>query len=371
MDQTNYSDLFPGQLDEQLKEILVGYTLGALEPDEMLAVDEYLQEHPELTTTISRLEDSVAGLAYAAPQFAAPVGAKATLLARVHADLPDAVATPTGQAPTEIASGASRATTFPWAVRSESQTHPSVAPRRSRPQRGQPRRRRWSFDNLFDFATGWKVATIASCAALLFFVISTIQLTGALSQTTSKLAGTQADLDRSTTALDRAEQALADVSNQLTDNSAALATLRQEVSDLQAENQELAALNQLVTLDAQSQREELASLLNVNQVVALGATGEMPGARGTLFVGEDSLILVLRGLQPLPAGQTYELWLIPADDNPVPAGLVAIDSTDATKFTTDVTLSTTSFAAVGLSIEPAGGSPQPTGPIVLLGERTT
>ena len=110
--------------------------------------------------------------------------------------------------------------------------------------------------------------------------------------------------------------------------------------------------------------------MTVNQVVALGGTEFAPQAEGTLFVGEDSLVLVLRGLQPLPTGQTYQLWLIPADNAPVSAGLVHVSDGESPNVTTDVTLTTETFATVGLSVEPAGGSAQPTGNIVMLGNRT-
>jgi anti-sigma-K factor RskA len=77
--------------------------------------------------------------------------------------------------------------------------------------------------------------------------------------------------------------------------------------------------------------------------------------------------LILNGLASLPADQTYELWLIPSDGDPVSAGLVQVTADGTTVSQIPMPSQPQEFAAVGLSIEPAGGSPQPTGPIVLLG----
>jgi anti-sigma-K factor RskA len=47
---------------------------------------------------------------------------------------------------------------------------------------------------------------------------------------------------------------------------------------------------------------------------------ELEGAAGRLVVGEDGrAALVVRGLEPAPAGKTYEIWVI--EDRPRPAGL--------------------------------------------------
>jgi anti-sigma-K factor RskA len=49
-------------------------------------------------------------------------------------------------------------------------------------------------------------------------------------------------------------------------------------------------------------------------------TVELTGADGRLVVDEEgAAALVVRGLQPAPAGKTYEIWVI--EDRPRPAGL--------------------------------------------------
>lgn len=72
---------------------------------------------------------------------------------------------------------------------------------------------------------------------------------------------------------------------------------------------------------------------------------------------------VADGLETTEAGRIYELWLID-DEGPAPAGLFnASDGVAAHRFTGRVD----GVQAIGVTVEPAGGSPQPTtDPIIVL-----
>jgi Anti-sigma-K factor rskA, C-terminal/Putative zinc-finger len=84
-------------------------------------------------------------------------------------------------------------------------------------------------------------------------------------------------------------------------------------------------------------------------------------ARGTLVVSPSrEAVLVLRHLAPAPAGRAYEAWIV--DHGRVtPAGIVRGSVLPLTR-------RVPAGAAVLVSLEPAGGSPQPTGPVVLKAE---
>jgi len=364
MDQHNFSDEQPKpvsgqfweQFSEQWQEILAGYALGALEPDEMLAVEEYLAEHPELASTMQRLEESVMGLAYSAPAITPPPDSKAALMARVRADLHEPTPTAQRAAPSSAQPPRiNRLTGMAQATRVASR-----APR-STMRRATTWRQRFadSFDGFFDFATGWKLATMTTAAALLFFAVSTVQLSSQLNQSSAQVTLLNEAVSTRTAELNTATSQLTDV-----------ASLQDELAQLQAEKATLQQSSQQVVQQLETERQQISSLLAVSQVVTLDGTDAAPQAEGTLFVGEDSLVLVIRGLQPLPSGQIYQLWLIPEESNPVSAGLVQIATGESPSLTTDVNLSISSFAVVGLSVEPEGGSEQPTGDIVMLGDRT-
>ncbi|MCB0197499.1 MAG: anti-sigma factor [Anaerolineae bacterium] len=72
---------------EQIIDMLPAYALGALEPEEMLAVDKYLEQHRDLLPQLHLAEEAAAQLAYAAPTTPLPADAKSRLMSRVEADL--------------------------------------------------------------------------------------------------------------------------------------------------------------------------------------------------------------------------------------------------------------------------------------------
>lgn len=91
------------------------------------------------------------------------------------------------------------------------------------------------------------------------------------------------------------------------------------------------------------------------------------GAVARLIVSETSGagLFVAEGLAPLPEGMVYELWLIRASE-PAPAGIFRPDGEGSAVqiLTGDVR----SADAVALTVEPAGGSLQPTSDPVMAAE---
>lgn len=103
---------------------------------------------------------------------------------------------------------------------------------------------------------------------------------------------------------------------------------------------------------------------------AVPLTAPVTGSTATGFVlisadGEDGA-LVVDGLPTLEAGKEYQLWLI--RDGKRTSG--AVFSTDENSYggtRIRAPLSLLEYSAVGITIEPEGGSPQPTGTQVLGG----
>ena len=67
------------------------------------------------------------------------------------------------------------------------------------------------------------------------------------------------------------------------------------------------------------------------------------------------------------ATQTYQLWLVPATGNPISAGIFQPGQAGADSSLTATVPAGTTAKAFAVTIEPAGGKPQPTGPKVLIG----
>ncbi|REE72233.1 anti-sigma-K factor RskA [Rhodococcus wratislaviensis] len=74
---------------------------------------------------------------------------------------------------------------------------------------------------------------------------------------------------------------------------------------------------------------------------------------------QDAVVFVLDGVAPPSADTVYQLWLMPASgDAPVPAG--TISPADVQPTTTIVLDDVGSMSMLAVTVEPPGGSPQPT-----------
>jgi anti-sigma-K factor RskA len=92
-----------------------------------------------------------------------------------------------------------------------------------------------------------------------------------------------------------------------------------------------------------------------------------PDLTGTLVYDPDGQLAILnvQGLAALAEGQTYQVWLIEADETRISGGLFnAWDEAGSASFVIHSPSSLETFVGIGVTIEPEGGSPGPTGPRV-------
>lgn len=104
------------------------------------------------------------------------------------------------------------------------------------------------------------------------------------------------------------------------------------------------------------------------RAIPLSGTDEAPGATGFVIVGVDGRngALVVDELSPLGDDRQYQLWLV--RDGERTSG--AVFSTDEQSYggtRIRAPHSLLEYSAVEITIEPAGGSPEPTGMVVLGG----
>ncbi|HJS18493.1 MAG TPA: anti-sigma factor [Anaerolineales bacterium] len=136
---------------------------------------------------------------------------------------------------------------------------------------------------------------------------------------------------------------------------------------------EISALNNQLAAQAQSLDQIITNLPQNNPsnvvTVSLRGTDVQPHAHGQLIAdpSEQSAILVITGLSQLEPGSTYQVWLIDGGA-PVSAGLLTVDERGQSVLILTSEEDIGSFNSLGISIEPEGGSPQPTGEIVVLSE---
>ncbi|MBI5567640.1 MAG: anti-sigma factor [Chloroflexi bacterium] len=139
------------------------------------------------------------------------------------------------------------------------------------------------------------------------------------------------------------------------------ASLDAEVARLR---QETALLQQQLS----TQREVLAQIASP-QVQALTITGTdlQPTAFGQLLADPrtTTALLIVSDLRSLPADRVYQFWLI-RNDVPISGGIFSVDDQGRAVLPIELAEAVDSFDAMGVSIEPLGGSRQPTGDIVML-----
>jgi anti-sigma-K factor RskA len=106
------------------------------------------------------------------------------------------------------------------------------------------------------------------------------------------------------------------------------------------------------------------SLLNAPDVRA--TTTAMKRGKGILIYSrsEHRLVLIGRGMPVLPANQTYQLWMIGKTGDPISGGVFRPDQKGNVEVPASGNLD--AVDGMGVSVEPAGGSAQPTSGTVQL-----
>jgi hypothetical protein len=103
------------------------------------------------------------------------------------------------------------------------------------------------------------------------------------------------------------------------------------------------------------------------QMMILGGQGPQPEARGRVFWSARARrgIIVASNLAPLPPDRQYELWVF-QNGKPINAGVFDADAGGNALFeSTEFPQAPQVAEMFAVTVEPRGGMPAPTGPIVL------
>lgn len=147
------------------------------------------------------------------------------------------------------------------------------------------------------------------------------------------------------------------------------ARLRRQREELTSRNSELA---QRIESDRSelARRDLRARVMESDDVrlLFLGGHGPQPNARAKVFWSERARrgVLVAGTLEKLPADRQYQLWVF-VDGKPVDAGVFDADADGRALFESKDLAAIRTAENFAVTVEPRGGVPQPTGPIVLLG----
>ena len=134
--------------------------------------------------------------------------------------------------------------------------------------------------------------------------------------------------------------------------SSSLRSARAEVANLQAERNQL---------------REAVEILSKSETktVQFGLAANQP--HGRVFVNRNhGLVFVGSQLPELASDRTFELWLIPGQGSPEAAGLFRPNAAGDFVSVRRAPVDTARIQAVAVSVEPQGGSPQPTTKPILI-----
>jgi hypothetical protein len=187
-----------------------------------------------------------------------------------------------------------------------------------------------------------------------------------LQQETAQVAGLQRDV---TAREGLARQLREELDVRRTD----LTELRDQLIQREAELNELRT--QLAQRETSSQRmgnrqDDIVSLLKHPhaRVVMLAGTERAKQAGGLVLFdpGGKRALFYAFDLPDLPAGTVYQLWAI--DDRPASLGLFTLDAGRKGRLLIKEIRNLSRLRQVAITVEPAGGRPQPTGAMYLTGE---
>jgi hypothetical protein len=133
---------------------------------------------------------------------------------------------------------------------------------------------------------------------------------------------------------------------------------RQVQGELQAARESLAREGGLRTLVSYPEA----------RLVDLGPLPAAPRARARVVFNSKTrdAILIASGLEPAPEGKGYEVWVI-GKAAPVPAGVFQVDAKGNAVHRLPKVAEVEGVKTFAVTLEPAGGVPAPTGPMVLAG----
>ncbi len=121
---------------------------------------------------------------------------------------------------------------------------------------------------------------------------------------------------------------------------------------------------------AASDAQVAVAVLTAPDVARIDLAGEpvAPQASARAFWSRSrGMVFTASNLPPLPAGRTYQLWVVTAQAQPISAGLLAPDAAGNVSDTFNTPPDLPQPAALAVTIEPAGGVPSPTGERYLIG----
>ncbi|HXW00827.1 MAG TPA: anti-sigma factor, partial [Anaerolineae bacterium] len=148
-----------------------------------------------------------------------------------------------------------------------------------------------------------------------------------------------------------------------------LAAQREQLDALNNQVAELQAVNANLGQELSTQRAVMAEVTSPDvQAMKIAGTETLPGAQGQLIANpvDDQAVLIVSGLPPLEPGLIYQFWLV-QNGQLMRAGVFRADESGLGLLQVTTTTAIGSYEAMGVSVEPANSSGEPTNEMIMLG----
>jgi anti-sigma-K factor RskA len=189
------------------------------------------------------------------------------------------------------------------------------------------------------------------------------QLEASLRDKSSALTAAQREAGEQAKVLDELRNELQRRTNEVANTKEQLAQREAELNEAHTQLSQRAGGRAVGT-----PQDELATLLRSPNVKAVSLAGSDVAKQAVGFLLFDSRTqnawLYSVNLPECPAGTTYQLWAV--HDKPISLGTFRINTGETARVLVKKVPTFTEAKNFAVSLEPSGGSPQPTGPMYLL-----
>lgn len=112
---------------------------------------------------------------------------------------------------------------------------------------------------------------------------------------------------------------------------------------------------------------EALAVADTHPIPMIGEPDQAPQARGQFIYAEQTQdgVLIVEGLPALPEDRVYQLWLVREDGGRDNGGLFRADERGQARLSVHAPRPWSEYKTMGVTVEPEGGSPGPTGPRAL------
>ena len=327
---------------EEYREMLELVALDALGGEDVRALEAHLSTCDECRAELAELRDAAAMLVF----YAEPVAPSAELTARIL-NVPRATPRAERMPGLEVTEGGDEG--------KQSSASPGFAPE------GQAWRRRWSQPS--------RLGAVAAALIVIVLVVALVVLW-------NRDRATRAEMARLASRNDEMQAELGRLAQRNDELQAGLARTSRHNEELQAELNRLPdrGTKQPGTVNRREPGVPATPgtppeiIEKDSRVVELTATGAAPRAHARLTYNRRTGVveLVVSGMPSLPAGKTYQLWLL-VGGSPVSGGTFNTGPGGRAMLHGQLAADALEASAFAVTLEPAGGSNKPTGAKYLLG----